>query len=306
MNDTPAIMSYLKEEAILPGLPMSRRPLIMGILNLTPESFSDGGRFFTAGGVDAAAVAVAALEMAQAGADIIDMGAEATSFHREGVVPVPPAEQILRLSDALKQSRRLLDDNGFGTVAISADTRSSRVAGAALHLGAALINDVSGGRHDPAMLTLAAQARCPIILMHAWPESPDRPPHPRADIVSDLVGELRQMKAAALAAGISAEHVILDPGIGFGKAAADNWQILRQLGDLAALDSPLAVGFSRKRITRDLLPPHRQDWQHRDIASAVLLAAVHDPAVLIYRVHDVFLTAVARAALQRTRGIDIK
>lgn len=295
-------MSSLKEGAILPGLPVSRRPLIMGILNLTPESFSDGGRFFTAGGVDAAAVAAAALEMAQAGADIIDMGAEATSFHREGVVPVPPAQQILRLSDALKQTRRLLDDNGFGTVAISVDTRSSRVAGAALDSGAAMINDVSGGRHDPGMLALAAQARCPIILMHAWPESPDQPPKPRADVVSDLVGELRQMKAAALEAGIPAEHVILDPGIGFGKAAADNWQILRQLGDLAALDSPLAVGFSRKRITRDLLPPHRQDWQHRDIASAVLLAAVHHPAVLIYRVHDVFLTAVARAALQRTKG----
>ena len=295
-------MSSLKEGAILPGLPVSRRPLIMGILNLTPESFSDGGRFFTAGGVDAAAVAAAALEMAQAGADIIDMGAEATSFHREGVVPVPPAQQTLRLSDALKQTRRLLDDNGFGTVAISVDTRSSRVAGAALDSGAAMINDVSGGRHDPGMLALAAQARCPIILMHAWPESPDQPPQPRADAVSDLVGELRQMKAAALAAGIPAEHVILDPGIGFGKAAADNWQILRQLGDLAALDSPLAVGFSRKRITRDLLPPHRQDWQDRDIASAVLLAAVHHPAVLIYRVHDVFLTAVARAALQRTKG----
>ncbi len=302
MNDTPSIVSSLKEGAILPGLPVSRRPLIMGILNLTPESFSDGGRFFTAGGVDAAAVAAAALEMAQAGADIIDMGAEATSFHREGVVPVPPAQQILRLSDALKQTRRLLDDNGFGTVAISVDTRSSRVAGAALDSGAAMINDVSGGRHDPGMLALAAQALCPIILMHAWPESPDQPPQPRADVVSDLVGELRQMKAAALEAGIPAEHVILDPGIGFGKAAADNWQILRQLGDLAALDSPLAVGFSRKRITRDLLPPHRQDWQHRDIASAVLLAAVHHPAVLIYRVHDVFLTAVARAALQRTKG----
>ena len=244
----------------------------------------------------------AALEMALAGADIIDMGAEATSFHRDGVVPVQPAEQILRVADALTQTRRLLNGHGFGTVAISVDTRSSAVAGAALDSGAAMINDVSGGRHDPAMLALAARARCPIILMHAWPESPDRPPQPRADVVSDLIDELRQIKAAALAAGIRAENVILDPGIGFGKAPEDNWRILRQLGHLAALDSPLAVGFSRKRITRDLLPPDRQDWQHRDIASAVLLAAVHHPAVLIYRVHDVFLTAVARAALLQTEG----
>ncbi|MGC8559756.1 MAG: dihydropteroate synthase [Phycisphaerae bacterium] len=302
MNDTPASMIPDGDGAILPGLPMSPRPFIMGILNLTPESFSDGGRFFSGDGVDAPAAAAAALKMAQAGADIIDMGAEATSFHRDGVVPVAPAEQIRRLSDALKQSRRLLDDHGFGTVAISVDTRSSAVAGAALDSGAAMINDVSGGRHDPAMLALAAQARCPIILMHAWPESPDRPPQPRADIVSDLVNDLRQIKAAALAAGIGTEHLILDPGIGFGKAPEDNWQILRQLGDLAALGSPLAVGFSRKRITRDLLPPDRQDWQHRDIASAVLLAAVHHPSVLIYRVHDVFLTAVARAAVQRTKG----
>jgi dihydropteroate synthase len=302
VNDTPAIRTSAEEGAFPAGLPVSRRPLIMGILNLTPESFSDGGRFFSAGGVDASAVAVAALEMAEAGADIIDMGAEATSFHRDGVVPVQPAEQILRLSEALKQTRRLLNDHGFGTVAISVDTRSSAVAGAALDSGAAMINDVSGGRHDPGMLTLAAQARCPIILMHAWPESPGRPPQPRADVVSDLIDELRQIKAAALAAGIRTENVILDPGIGFGKAPEDNWQILRQLGDLAALDSPLAVGFSRKRITRDLLPPDRQDWQHRDIASAVLLAAVHHPSVLIYRVHDVFLTAVVRAALQQTKG----
>ena len=297
----PAIVSSLKEEAIPPGLPIWRRPLIMGILNLTPESFSDGGRFLSGDGVDASAVAAAALEMARAGAEIIDMGAEATSFHRDGVVPVPPAEQIRRLSGALKQSRRLLNDHGFGTVAISVDTRSSVVADAALDAGAALINDVSGGRHDPAVLKLAARARCPIILMHAWPESPDRTPEARPGIISELIGELRQMKAAALEAGISAEHVILDPGIGFGKATADNWQILRQLGDLAALDSPLAVGFSRKRITCDLLPPHQRDWQHRDIASAVLLAAVHHPAVLIYRVHDVFLTTVARAALQQIR-----
>jgi dihydropteroate synthase len=271
----------------------------MGILNLTPESFSDGGRFFRGDSVDPQAVAAGALAMARAGADIVDIGAEATSFHRPGITPTPPEEQIRRMGDALLQTRRELDDSGFSAVAISIDTRSAGVAEAALDRGAAIINDVSGGCSDAAMLPLAARAGCPIILMHAWPESGDQPPGPRLDVVSDVIKELSQMKAAALAAGVKPDRVILDPGIGFGKASDDNWQILRKLGDLDALGCPIAIGFSRKRLTCDLLPPHLRDWQHRDIASAILLSAVHHPTAAVYRVHDVVLTAVARAALQR-------
>jgi len=281
----------------MPGKP--DQPRLMGILNLTPESFSDGGRFFTDGKTNVPAVVATALDMARAGAGIIDFGAEATSFHRVGVEPVSPDEQIRRLSPALQQTRLELDQQGFTSVIISIDTRSARVARAALDSGAGMINDVAGGRSDPAILSLAASARCPVILMHAWPETPERPPKPRPDVVSEIRTELQQIKADAIAAGVGADQILLDPGIGFGKASEDNWRILRSLDTLRTLGVPLALGISRKRITRDILPSDMQDWRHRDLATAILMAALASGSVAIYRVHDIRLCQIALAAMRR-------
>ncbi len=284
-----------------PVAPVADPPLLMGILNLTPESFSDGGQFLANGAVDVPRVAAAALAMAKAGADIIDVGAEATSFHRPGVLPVPPQEQIRRLSTTLMQTRRTLDEHGLKAVALSIDTRSADVAKYALDQGVDMINDVSGGRADPAMLTTAAAAGCPVILMHAWQESPDQTPAPHSDVLADVVTELRQMKAAALVAGVKADRIILDPGIGFGKTADDNWRILRGISTLGGIESPIALGVSRKRITRDILPPDMQNWPHRDIATAIIIAAIASAPVAIFRVHDIRLAKVALSAVSRLK-----
>lgn len=277
------------------------QPLLMGILNLTPESFSDGGQFLAHGTVDVNRVVATALTMASNGADIIDFGAEATSFHRPGVVPVPSQEQIRRLSTTLKQTRRTLDERNMKSVALSIDTRSAEVAKYALEHGASIINDVSGGRADPAMLGTAAAAGCPIILMHAWQESPDQTPAQRMDVLADVVTDLQRMKGAALAAGVKADRIILDPGIGFGKAADDNWRILRGIGALRAVESPIVLGFSRKRITRDILPSDMQDWPHRDIATAIIIAAMASTPVAMLRVHDIRLAKIAIAAVSRLK-----
>lgn len=264
-------------------------PAIMGVLNLTPESFSDGGRFFDAQVVCADAVAAEAVTMARAGANIMDIGAEATSFHRAGTVSIAPAEQIRRLTPALKRTRDALDAAGFKEVLISIDTRSSEVAAAALDQGAAIINDVSGGAYDADMLHLAAARDCPIILMDFRIEAPGERPARHRDLMCDVHSELARIRDAALACGIKRERIILDPGIGFGKAPEDNWQILAAIDHLKTLDCRIAVGFWRKRMTGDILPAGAADWAQRDIASAMMMASLRGTCISIYRVHQVAL-----------------
>ncbi len=299
MNDVPRSTPVAGRRISPPITLTPYPPLLMGILNITPESFSDGGQFLAGGTPDVQAVAEAALAMAKAGADLIDFGAEATSFHRSGIMPVSAEEQIRRLLGALALARRRLDEDGFASVAISIDTRSAHVAQFALDQGAGIINDVSGGQYDPAILKVAAAEGCPIILMHAWPEGPDQNPAPRVDVIAEVIADLQQLKAAALAAGINARQIILDPGIGFGKTSEDNWRLLREINAFQSLASPLAIGFSRKRITRDILPPDRQDWSQRDVATAIMMAALAPAPVAIHRVHDIHLAQIARSAINR-------
>jgi dihydropteroate synthase len=213
------------------------RPLIMGILNLTPDSFSDGG-------------ACRSLEeavdrgfaMAGAGADIVDIGGEST---RPGAQRVDATEQKRRVLDVVHELRRRLPP----TVAVSIDTTLSDVARAAVHRGASIINDVSAGRDDPVMLALAAETKTYLVLMHmqGTPETMQRNPV-YADVVAEVEDFLRERARAALAAGVAHDKLILDPGIGFGKTKAHNLLLLQALPRLCGLGYPLLLGVSRKRF----------------------------------------------------------
>jgi len=226
----------------LPGsrrLPMGGRPLLMGVLNLTPDSFSDGGLW-----TDPEAAVEAALGMLADGADLVDLGAESTrpggGVYGAGARTVPASEELDRLLPVLEPLRRAT------AAPISIDTRKAAVARQALAAGGDLINDVSA-LGDPEMGAVAAAAGCPMVLMHSRGELGSMQ---RGISFSDLVGEVRSELALAVrravAAGIDEEQLILDPGIGFGKTAAQNLVLLRRLPELAPLGRPLLVGASRK------------------------------------------------------------
>jgi dihydropteroate synthase len=207
----------------------------MGVLNVTPDSFSDGGRFAT---TDAAVAH--AVSMADAGAALIDVGGEST---RPGSRPVPPGEQIRRVVPVIQETA-----NRVPTV-LSIDTTNAEVAAAALDSGAALINDISGGLADRAMLPLAARKQVPIILMHMKGKPATMQDSPQYDdVVAEVIAFLHERAAAATSAGIDLASVLLDPGIGFGKNIDHNLELLRRLGEIAALGRPLVVGTSRKKF----------------------------------------------------------
>jgi len=256
------------------------RAQLMGVLNITPDSFSDGGKYLRP-----EAAAQRALELQAQGADIIDMGAEST---RPGSSGVALSEQIGRLLPVLKAFRRQ------SALPVSIDTRSAAVAEACLDEGANIVNDVSALRHDPLMPGLAARRKCGVILMHmqGTPETMQQAPR-YDDVVAEIIRFLRERLAACASAGIAAEQVLIDPGIGFGKTLEHNLAILRRLGELAALQRPVVVGASRKSflglLTGEQIPERR-------VAASVaagLLAVQNGAAIL--RVHDV---AAHRAALQ--------
>ncbi len=256
----------------------------MGILNVTPDSFSDGGLYRTA---DAAVDH--AFAMAAAGADIIDVGGEST---RPGARPVPTAEEIGRVIPVLSALRA----RGL-TVPISIDTRKSAVARAAFAEGAAILNDVSALTYDPAMAEAAARAGVAVILMHAQgtPETMQLAPA-YGDVVAEVRDGLAARRAAAIAAGIDAARIALDPGIGFGKTLEHNLALLRNLPALAVLGAPLVVGASRKRFIGALGGPPGAplpDGPARMPGSlaVALHAARHGARIL--RVHDVAETVQA-------------
>ncbi len=216
------------------------RPVIMGILNLTPDSFSDGGQH------NAPNQAVQhSLAMASQGANIIDVGGEST---RPGAQRISSEEQIARVVPVIQALRQRLDDT-HRTVQISIDTTRADVAAAAVDAGATIINDVSAGREDPAILTLAAEHRLPIILMHMQGKPAtmqDKPAY--TDIIAQVRDFLLGRAQAALDAGADRRQIILDPGIGFGKTTEHNLTLLRSLPDLVALGYPILIGASRKRF----------------------------------------------------------
>ncbi len=216
------------------------RPVIMGILNLTPDSFSDGGRY-----VDPQKAVDHGLAMASQGADIIDVGGEST---RPGAQRVDPAEQIARVVPVIRPLRLQLD-NGFPHVQISIDTTRSEVALAAVDAGATILNDVSAGREDPGMLNLAAEKNLPIVLMHMLGEPTTMQYQPRyTDVVAQIRDFLLERAQAALDAGVDRRQIVLDPGIGFGKTTEHNLALLRAVPDLVGLGYPIMIGASRKRF----------------------------------------------------------
>jgi dihydropteroate synthase len=282
-------------------LPWGSRTFVMGVLNLTPDSFSDGGTLRSA---DQAARRAAVLS-AQ-GADILDLGGQST---RPGASDVPAAVEIDRVLPALGLIRQQLirqsqdgssrggDPAGSAGPLLSIDTFRASVAEAALEAGADWINDVSGGRRDPRMLAVVARAGCPFVLMHSRGDSR------RMDglaVYDDVVGEVRdellRSTDAALAAGIEAGKVIWDPGLGFAKSGTQNLALLRGLAVLRAEGFPLLIGPSRKRFIGEVLGeprPRARLWGTAAVCSQAVAAGadvvrVHDvgPAVQIVRMTD--------------------
>ncbi|ADU50263.1 dihydropteroate synthase [Thermaerobacter marianensis DSM 12885] len=242
------------------------RTYVMGILNVTPDSFSDGGRY-----LDPAAAEEHALAMAEAGADIIDVGAEST---RPGAAPVPAEEELRRLLPVIRRLVPRLD------VPISVDTYKAEVARAALEEGAAMINDVGGLHRDPAMAEVAAAHRVPVVAMHARPHGDTA----YADFWGEIVSFLRAAMDRATAAGLPPGMVIVDPGFGFGKTPEQNLDLVRQLPRLRGLGAPVLLGTSRKStIGRVLDLP--VDQRLEGTAATVALAIAR--GVDVVRVHDV-------------------
>lgn len=255
------------------------RARVVGILNVTPDSFSDGGAWFG----DLGAVRARAQAMRAEGADIIDVGGEST---RPGADAVTVAEELRRVIPVVEAL-------AAGGLRVSIDTRRPEVMRAALAAGAAMINDVAALR-QPGALEAVAPSEAAVVLMHAPGAGEDL--HAGVgydDVVEEVTAFLRDRRDAALAAGIAADRIVLDPGIGFGKSVADNLALIRDLPRLAALGQPLLVGASRKRLIAALAgdaPPDR-----RLGGSLALALAAADGGAALVRVHDVAETAQALA-----------
>lgn len=254
------------------------QPQVMGILNVTPDSFSDGGEFLD----DPQTAVNHAAAMLEAGAAIIDVGGEST---RPGAVAVWEGDELKRVVPIVERVAAM-------GAAISVDTRRPAVMEAALTVGAHVINDVSALRYDPRSIELAARAQAPVVLMHAPGGGDDL--HADAqydDVVLDVFDWLADRRDTALAAGIAADRIILDPGIGFGKSVASNLALLNALPMFHALGHPLLVGVSRKRMVGALsseAPAHQRLGGSLALALKALDAGAH-----MLRVHDVFETVQA-------------
>ncbi|MBK1718393.1 dihydropteroate synthase [Thiocystis violacea] len=251
-----------------------RPPLIMGILNLTPDSFSDGGRY---GDPDSALRQ--ALAMLDQGADIIDIGGEST---RPGSRPVPPEEQELRVLEVIRRIRERVPSE----IPISIDTTLALVARAALDAGASWINDTSAGLDDPAMLPLAAERDVPIVLMHrpGLPETMQLDPR-YSDVVTEVRDHLAARVEAALTAGVRESRILIDPGIGFGKLVEHNLALLAGLGRLASLGFPLLLGTSRKRFMGTICGGVEPTELMPATCATTSLGVM--AGVQVFRVHDV-------------------
>jgi len=257
------------------------RPLIMGVLNLTPDSFSDGGRFNTP-----RAALERALEMVDEGADWLDVGGEST---RPGAEPVSAAEELARILPAIRAIR------AASPAPISIDTFKPDVARAAIAAGATLWNDVTALRGGAGSLSAAADLAVPVVLMHMQgePRTMQQAPH-YEDVVSEVSAFLLERAEAAMAAGVARSAIWLDPGLGFGKTVAHNLALLGALDRLVALGFPLLVGASRKGFLRALDPAAVDPARRLGGSLAVALAAARAGAAMV-RVHDVRDTVQALA-----------
>jgi dihydropteroate synthase len=271
--------------------------LIMGVVNVTPDSFSDGGRH-----ADADAAVAHGLELHAQGADILDVGGEST---RPGAERVDPRVEQGRVLPVV----RALADAG---VLVSIDTMNASTALAAVTAGARIVNDVSGGMADPEMLSTVASTDADVVLQHWRGHSADM--YARAvydDVVTEIAAELRARVEAAGVAGIAPERVIVDPGIGFGKRGEQNWQTLRGLDRFVALGPRVLIGTSRKRFLADALADALGDpaeaaeqptEARRDLATAVTSVLAAQAGVWAVRVHDVVATRDALVVARRWAG----
>jgi len=263
-------------------LELGKRTLVMGVLNVTPDSFSDGGLFH-----DAGAAAGRALEMESAGADIIDIGGESTRPGSEGV---SAAEQLRRILPVLEKLRGRL------RIPISIDTSNVEVAEAAVGAGAEILNDVTGLRADARLAAVAARQRLPLVLMHMRGEPRTMQTKPFArNTVSDVTSALRRSVGVARRAGVSKSQIVLDPGIGFGKSYAQDYELIARLPEISRLGFPLLVGTSRKKFIGRVLggrPVTERLYGTAATVTASILGGAH-----IVRVHDVAeMVQVARVA----------
>jgi dihydropteroate synthase len=260
----------------LPGrLAALDRCLVMGVLNVTPDSFSDGGEWLEPRSAIAHGVAMAA-----DGADVVDVGGESTR----------PGAQRISTQTELDRVIPVIEGLVFAGVVVSIDTMRAEVARAAVAAGAAIVNDVSGGLSEPAMLRAVAELGVPYVAMH-WRGYGDRM-HENAvygDVVTDVIAELSQRAADAAAAGIDPRALVLDPGLGFAKGSAHNWALLHDLGRLCALGHPVLVGASRKRFLGSLLAAGDtpRSMADRDRATDAVSALAAAAGAWCVRVHDV-------------------
>ena len=270
------------------GLAWGQRTHVMGVINVTPDSFSDGGRF------DRPERALAqARRLVAAGVEILDLGAQST---RPGADDVGADQELARLLPALRQIHAAIASGelrcppqagGLERPLISVDTFRAPVAAAALEAGADWINDVSGGSRDPALLPLVAQAGCPYVLMHARGDSrsmDELTDYGPAGVVEGVRRELEQASERALRAGVRREQLIWDPGLGFAKTNAQNLELLRGLTELRSAGIPLLVGPSRKRFIGAVLEEPRA--QARIWGTAAVVAQCVSAGVDVVRVHD--------------------
>ncbi|MFE5856530.1 dihydropteroate synthase [Streptomyces sp. NPDC056500] len=265
----------------LRGLPEWGRCAVMGVVNVTPDSFSDGGRWF-----DTTAAVKRGLDLVADGADLVDVGGEST---RPGASRVDEEEELRRVVPVV---RGLVAEGAT----VSVDTMRARVAAEAVAAGAALVNDVSGGLADPEMVPAVAAAEVPFVVMHWRGFSHDMNSRAvYADVVAEVTAELRSRMEAVVDGGIHPDRIVIDPGLGFAKEAAHDLALVAHLRDLRSLGRPLLVAASRKRflghvLAKDGTPPRARE---RDAATAAVSAiAAHEGAWAV-RVHEVHATADA-------------
>lgn len=271
-----------------------KRTLIMGILNVTPDSFYDGGKYSTL--KDALKRAE---EMVEEGADIIDVGGEST---RPGSLPVSEQEEISRVEPVIKELTKLTG----GKIPVSVDTYKSKVAERSIDSGAQMVNDISGLSFDDRMASLVSKKKVPVIVMHikGTPKNMQEKPYYR-DVISEITGYFAKRIKYALSKGIKKENIILDPGIGFGKTTAHNLTILKNLKKFSGLGFKLAIGTSRKSFIGKILGSEQKPLpaDERLEGSIVTALIAAQEGVKILRVHDVRETKKALRIFEEIRSI---
>jgi dihydropteroate synthase len=268
-------------------IPLTGRPLLMGIVNVTPDSFSDGGQF-----LDPQRAIEQALRLEDEGAQLLDLGAEST---RPGATPVGAAEEAARLLPVIEGLAPRVQ------AALSIDTSKASVAAAALERGAHIINDISGLRFDPELASVVARAQAGLVLMHSRETPATMQDHPHYhDVLVEVTAELSAQLSAARQAGIAPEQIVIDPGIGFGKTAEHNLTLLGHVAALQGLGYPVLIGHSRKRFLKRILGREVEERLAGTLGVSIALA---EQGVDVLRIHDVAATRDAIIAWRTVRGV---